>query len=129
MVNQIRDPHPLDVLADPTRRAILTTLAERPRPASDLAARFGISKPAISRHLRLLRLKGLVEEFGVPDDRRLRMYRLRPEPLEEIGRWAEMVREFWAHQLLAFSEFARDERLQRSDTRARRRHGRRRQGR
>lgn len=109
MVNQIPGDAPLDVLGDGTRRAIVIELAERPRPATALAARFRITKPAISRHLRLLRERGVVEEFRVAEDGRVRMYRLRPESLDDMQRWMEKVRAFWAHQLAGFAEHARQE--------------------
>ncbi len=119
MVNQLRDAPVLDVLADPTRRAVVALLAARARPAGELAAAFPISKPALSRHLRLLRSRGVVEEYRVPRDGRLRMYRLRREPLDDLARWTRRVRGFWKDQLTAFEEFVRTEAAGRAQKRRR----------
>ena len=98
MVNQLTDAPVLDVLADPTRRAVVAMLAARPHPAGELAAACAISRPALSRHLRLLRSRGAVEEYRIPQDGRVRMYRLRREPLDDVARWAATLQSFWAHQ-------------------------------
>ena len=70
----------LAALADPTRRRVVELLRERPRRAGELAEAFGVSAPAMSRHLRVLRTRGLVEEERVDEDARVRVYRLRREP-------------------------------------------------
>ncbi len=76
-------------VADETRRDILRLLSSARRPAGDLAASFpGISRPAVSKHLRILRRAGLVTESR---DGRRRLYRLRPEALAAIGRWLAEV--------------------------------------
>jgi DNA-binding transcriptional ArsR family regulator len=89
-------------LADPTRRAIVGMLAERPLTFGDVAAAFPVSKPAVSRHLRLLREAGLVVEAPVATDGRLRMYSLRREPIEQLDAWIEQLRRFWLGQLEEF---------------------------
>jgi DNA-binding transcriptional ArsR family regulator len=104
MVNY-SDAPVLDVLADPTRRAIVALLAERPRPAGEFAARFGISRPAVSRHLRILKSRGLVEEHRIPEDGRVRMVRLRGQPLDDMARWAAQLQAFWTQQLQAYQDF------------------------
>ncbi len=109
MINHFPDAPALDVLADPTRRAVLMLLATRARPAGELAAAFPISKPALSRHLRLLRSRGLVEEYRVRRDGRVRMYRLRRPPLDDLVRWTRTLQAFWKDQLTAFEEFVRTE--------------------
>ena len=114
MVNQLPDAPVLDVLADPTRRAVVAMLAARPHPAGELAAACAISRPALSRHLRLLRSRGAVEEYRIPQDGRVRMYRLRREPLDDVARWAATLQSFWAHQLAAFAGFVRTEAGERS---------------
>jgi DNA-binding transcriptional ArsR family regulator len=110
MVNQIAGPAGLDGafvgLADPTRRAIVGMLAERARPAGELAAAFPVSKPAISRHLRVLRESGLVAEQRGQHDGRQRVYALRREPLDQLDAWLDAVRRFWQTQLEAFHEAA-----------------------
>lgn len=76
-------------VADPTRRDILRLLSSSRRPVGDLAASFpDISRPAVSKHLRILRQAGLVAETR---DGRRRLYRLRPETLAAIGRWLAEV--------------------------------------
>ncbi|MGQ5264842.1 metalloregulator ArsR/SmtB family transcription factor [Micromonospora sp. ZYX-F-536] len=76
-------------IADPVRRRILTMLRDEPLAAGDIAQRFAISRPAISRHLRVLRESGLVRDELVG---RRRIYRLDPGPLAELVDWlAELV--------------------------------------
>lgn len=81
------------VLADPVRRDIVDLLHQHPLSAGDIASRFSISRPAISRHLRVLREAGLVtvEESG-----RERIYRLDPRPLQEVDTWLNGYRDRWA---------------------------------
>jgi DNA-binding transcriptional ArsR family regulator len=84
-------------LADPTRRAVLDLLRARGRqPAGVIAASFAVSRPAISKHLRLLRQAHLVQEHRRG---RHRFYQLNPEPLREVDGWLEAYRSFWRHQL------------------------------
>lgn len=71
-------------LADPTRRRVVELLADGERTAGQLAEAFDSSRPAVSRHLRLLREAGLVD---VRTDGTRRIYRLRRAPLEEVERW------------------------------------------
>ena len=96
-------------LADPTRRAVVRMLALEPLPAGRIAAEFPISKPAMSKHLRVLREAGLVEDRRDPSDARVRVYRLRPEPVEAVAGEVEEIRRFWAGRLAAFKEFAESE--------------------
>ena len=97
----------LAALADPTRRRVVDLLRERPHRAGELAAAVHMSAPAMSRHLRVLRKRGLVEEgHGNPDDARVRMYRLRPEPFTGLQVWLDEVRSYWTQQLDAFKAHA-----------------------
>jgi len=105
MVNHFPDAPALDVLGDRTRRRLVTLLASGPRPASDLAETLHISRPAVSRHLRLLRSRGLIEEEPVSVDRRVRLCRLRIEPLAEVEQWSERVQNFWTTRLAAFAQY------------------------
>lgn len=74
--------------------------------AGDIADRFPVSRPAISRHLRVLRKAGLV----APTKRgRERFYALRPEPLRAIDHWLDAYRLMWAANLVALKEFAEGE--------------------
>ena len=92
-------------LTDPTRRRIVTLLSERPHRAGELHDAFTISKPAISRHLRVLRENGLIEELKLADDGRVRLYRLRPEPLEEVKGWLDEVSRNWQTALESFKDY------------------------
>lgn len=93
-------------LADPTRRGVIDLLRKRPRRAGELAEALEMSAPAMSRHLRVLRRTGLVEEQGHADDARVRIYRLRPEPFSEMRRWLDQVEAFWEGELEAFKAHA-----------------------
>jgi DNA-binding transcriptional ArsR family regulator len=103
MVNYL-DPA-FAALTDPIRRTIVRLLSERPRRAGELHAQFEVSKPAISRHLRILRENGLVEERRVADDGRARLYVLRAEPLQEASGWLDEVSRAWQSQLESFKEY------------------------
>jgi len=93
-------------LADPTRRGVVELLRREPRRAGELAAQLGMTPPAMSRHLRVLRKTGLVEEDATEDDARVRVYRLRPEPFEQLRDWLTEVEAFWTDQLGAFKAHA-----------------------
>jgi DNA-binding transcriptional ArsR family regulator len=95
-------------LADPTRRRVVELLRERPHRAGELAMAFRTSAPAMSRHRRVLRTRGLVEEErGDPAaDARVRVYRLRPERFRELQAWLAQVESFWSEQLGAFKAHA-----------------------
>lgn len=83
-------------ISDPTRRAILDLLGERELAAGELAARFPLSRPAISRHVRVLRRAGLVRERRLAQ---LRYYSLNRAPLGEVDRWLERHRVHWGARL------------------------------
>ncbi len=83
-------------LADPTRRAVLDLLRAGTRPAGDIARAFTVSRPAISKHLSILRRAHLVEERR---EGRHRLYQLNPEPLREVDTWLQQYREFWTASL------------------------------
>jgi DNA-binding transcriptional ArsR family regulator len=90
------------VLADPTRREVVRLLGERPRRAGELAAGAGTSGPAMSRHLRLLLDAGIVADERVPDDARLRVFRLRPDALVAVQAFLDQVQADWRVQLQSF---------------------------
>src|SRR5262249_20301762 len=96
----------LAALADPTRRRVIDLLRERPRRAGELASAFRMSPPAMSRHLRVLRTRGLVAEDRDETDSRARIYRLRPEPFRDLQAWLEKLEAFWTDQLGAFKAHA-----------------------
>ena len=86
----------IEALADPTRRRIVELLAERERTAGEIASQFSISRPAISRHLRVLREHGLVH---AREDGQRRVYTLEPAPLAELDAWLRRYRAFWTERL------------------------------
>src|SRR3954463_5656272 len=83
-------------LADPTRRAILARLASGDRTISELAARFDMTLPAVSKHVRVLERAGLAR---VRRDGRSRRTHLVATPLREAADWMESYRRFWEHQM------------------------------
>jgi DNA-binding transcriptional ArsR family regulator len=105
----------LAALADPTRRELVALLAEGERPAGELAGRFAVSRPAISRHLRVLREAGLVH---ARTEGRRRVYALDPRPLRELDDWLQPYRDLWAQRLDALdTEIARGRRARGSGDR------------
>jgi len=101
-----RDPRiqeaTFQALADPTRRAVLDLLRRGSQPAGQIAGAFPVSRPAISKHLRLLRRAHLVREHR---EGRHRIYQLNPEPLRAVDSWIEQYRVFWASSLNKLKEF------------------------
>ncbi len=95
----------LPALADPTRRRIVEMLGEAPRTASEIHQAFPIAAPAVSRHLRVLREAGMVVDRRVAADKRVRLYALAPEPLDELARWLEQLSQAWQGQLDAFKDY------------------------
>ncbi len=92
----------LAALADPYRRRVVDLLRERPRRAGELAEATQLAFPLMSRHLRTLRQSGLVEEERDEFDSRVRIYRLRPEPMADLRSWLEETEMLWSRQLAAF---------------------------
>jgi DNA-binding transcriptional ArsR family regulator len=105
----------LVALADPTRRGLVELLAERPRRVGELVAAFPVSQPAISRHLRILREQGLIDEQRPDGDRRGRIYRLRPGSLDPLAVWLNEVRRFWTEHLDQFRSFVEEETAARAE--------------
>jgi len=92
-------PHDCPVfaaIADPTRRAILQRLADGEVAAGHIAEAFPISRPAVSKHLRILRQAALVQEQRRG---RQRVYQLNAQPLREVDGWLEQYRAFWLKNL------------------------------
>lgn len=96
----------LVALADPTRRGVIELLRQSPRRASDLAEALSMTRPAMSRHLRVLRRSGIVSESEPEHDARVRVYRLEPTPFAELREWLTDIEGFWGEQLLAFKQHA-----------------------
>jgi DNA-binding transcriptional ArsR family regulator len=92
----------LAALADPQRRRVVELLREGPRRAGALAEALGLPAPAMSRHLRVLRLSGLVEESHPRSDARVRLYRLRAAPFASLETWLTELQVAWGDELAAF---------------------------
>ena len=108
--------HAFDVLGDPVRRRILELLAAGELTSGDLTAavraQFGISQPAVSQHLRVLREHGFA---SVRPEGTRRLYAVRPEPFQEVDAWLDAFRRFWTPPLDALAtELARGRRKDRS---------------
>ncbi|HEY2706552.1 MAG TPA: metalloregulator ArsR/SmtB family transcription factor [Caulobacteraceae bacterium] len=83
-------------LADPTRRRIVEALTDGPLSSGDIAARFPISAPAISQHLKALKSAGLVR---VRSEAQRRIYEIDPDGIEAVAGWADGIRRHWAAKL------------------------------
>jgi DNA-binding transcriptional ArsR family regulator len=90
-------------IADPIRRRVLELVRDDELPAGAIAANFPVSRPAVSRHLRVLREAGLVQERR---SGRERLYRADPAPLVELRRWLDG---YWAGRLQALKALAEEE--------------------
>jgi len=106
----VTNSHELDLifaaLADPTRRSILERLAESNVTVGELARPFEISRPAISKHLRVLERAGLVQRTR---DGRLSRCGLDAAPMRDAAEWVEKYRVFWESQLEALSRYLEHE--------------------
>lgn len=97
-----------EALADPTRRRIVELVAERERSAGEIAGAFSISRPGVSKHLRILRREGIL---SAREEGTRRLYSLEPRSLEEIGGWVDRCRGFWNNRLDALeTELTRGQR-------------------
>jgi DNA-binding transcriptional ArsR family regulator len=82
-----------EVIAEPNRRAILSLLVSSEQSVGEIERRLRMAQPAVSKHLRVLREAGFVESTV---DAQRRLYRLRPEPLQELDAWLAQFRQFWS---------------------------------
>jgi DNA-binding transcriptional ArsR family regulator len=95
----------IEVLGEPRRRQILDALRGGEQSVQVLARQVGLSQPAVSKHLRVLRDAGLV---AVRPDAQRRLYRLRVEPLIELDQWLEPYRQLWRASLDKLEEHLAD---------------------
>jgi DNA-binding transcriptional ArsR family regulator len=93
-------------LADPTRRKIVELLGSRAYRAGELAERLDISPPVTSRHLRILLQAGIVEDERPPEDARVRLFRLREQPITALQGWLDQLQTDWDEQLSGFKAYA-----------------------
>jgi DNA-binding transcriptional ArsR family regulator len=82
-----------EIIAEPNRRAILSLLLSSQRSVGEIERRLRMTQPTVSKHLRVLREAGFVESTI---DAQRRLYRLKPEPLQEVDAWLAPFRRFWS---------------------------------
>ena len=82
-----------EIIAEPSRRAILSLLVSSQQSVGDLERQLRMPQPSVSKHLRVLREAGFVESTV---DAQRRLYRLKPEPLQEVDAWLAPFRRFWS---------------------------------
>jgi DNA-binding transcriptional ArsR family regulator len=85
-----------EIIAEPNRRAILSLLVSSQQSVGEIERRLRMSQPTVSKHLRVLRDAGFVESMV---DAQRRLYRLRPEPFQEVDDWLAQFRRFWSAHL------------------------------
>src|SRR5579863_615165 len=81
------------IIAEPNRRAILSLLVGSQQSVGEIERRLGMTQPTVSKHLRVLREAGFVEATV---DAQRRLYRLKPEPFQEMNDWLDQFRRFWS---------------------------------
>lgn len=85
-----------EIIAEPNRRAILSLLAGSEQSVGEIERRLRMPQPTVSKHLRVLREAGFVESMV---DAQRRLYRLKPEPFEEVDAWLRQFRQFWSEHV------------------------------
>src|SRR5262245_23485396 len=85
-----------EIIAEPNRRAILSLLVSSEQSVGEIERQLGMPQPTVSKHLRVLREAGFVE---ATIDAQRRLYRLTPEPLQELDAWLAPFRQFWSAHL------------------------------
>jgi DNA-binding transcriptional ArsR family regulator len=111
----VHNVHAFDVLGDPVRRRILELLVDQERSSGEIVsvirAEFGITQPAVSQHLRVLRENGFAR---VRPEGTRRLYAVEAAPLQDVDRWLQPFRDFWSQRLDALgTELARGRRRRR----------------
>jgi DNA-binding transcriptional ArsR family regulator len=99
-----------EIIAEPNRRAILSLLVSSQQSVGDIERRLRMPQPTVSKHLRVLRDAGFVESTV---DAQRRLYRLRPEPLQEVDAWLAPFRRFWSAHIDALERHL--DRMERMD--------------
>jgi DNA-binding transcriptional ArsR family regulator len=85
-----------EIIAEPNRRAILSLLVSSQQSVGEIERRLRMPQPTVSKHLRVLREAGFVESMV---DAQRRLYRLKPEPFQEVDAWLDQFRRFWSPHL------------------------------
>ena len=109
-----------EIIAEPNRRAILSLLVSSEQSVGEIERQLRMPQPTVSKHLRVLREAGFVD---CTVDAQRRLYRLRPEPLQEIDAWLDQFRQFWSAHVDALERHL--DRMERA-TRTKKKTGRRR---
>jgi DNA-binding transcriptional ArsR family regulator len=91
-----------EIIAEPNRRAILSLLVSSEQSVGEIERQLRVPQPTVSKHLRVLREAGFVESTV---DAQRRLYRLRPEPLQEVDDWLEQFRQFWSAHVDALERY------------------------
>ena len=99
----------LQALAEPTRLAVVQLLSTGPRRAGELAQAAHMSAPSMSKHLRVLLETGIVTDERRAEDARLRVFRLRPEPIAVMRAWLDQLQAHWDEQLRAFKRHVEED--------------------
>ena len=100
-----------EIIAEPNRRAILSLLVSSQQSVGEIESQLGMTQPTVSKHLRVLREAGFVESTV---DAQRRLYRLRPEPFQEVDAWLEKFRRFWSDHVDALERHL--DRMERSSS-------------
>ena len=111
-----------EIIAEPNRRAILSLLVSSQQSVGEIESQLRMPQPTVSKHLRVLREAGFVESKV---DAQRRLYRLKPEPLQEVDAWLAPFRRFWSAHLDALERHLgrMDESTRQKGRTRRRRHG------
>jgi DNA-binding transcriptional ArsR family regulator len=91
-----------EIIAEPNRRAILSLLVSRQQSVGDIERQLRMSQPTVSKHLRVLRDAGFVESTV---DAQRRLYRLKPEPFQQVDAWLAQFRRFWSAHVDALESY------------------------
>ncbi len=94
----------MQALGDPVRLRVVELLSASPRRSGELAVDLGVPAPAMSKHLRVLLQARIVVDERHPEDARVRMFRLRPEPVVALRAWLDQLQAHWDEQLGAFKD-------------------------
>jgi len=100
-----------DILAEPNRRAILSLLVSSQQSVGEIERQLRMPQPTVSKHLRVLREAGFVEATV---DAQRRLYRLKPEPFQEVDAWLDQFRRFWSDHVDALERHL--DRMERSSS-------------
>ena len=91
-----------EIIAEPNRRAILSLLVSSQQSVGEIERRLRMTQPTVSKHLRVLRDAGFVESTV---DAQRRLYRLKPEPFQELDTWLDQFRRFWSDHVDALERY------------------------